>query len=121
MDVFTKNKLGTEFEKLPMSKTFVYLVIFSLINIVIGIFSQIILPPEIPLFYGLPQNSEQLAPSILIILPSIVSALIIVLNILISIKSSDVYIKKTLVFASILVTLLSTVTTYKILFLVSLF
>lgn len=92
--------------------------VVSGVTILSGLLSQFILPPEIPLFYGLPQTSEQIAPSILIIIPSTASLLITLVNILFISKASNIYLKKTLAFTSITISTLATITTLKIIFLV---
>lgn len=120
MDVSTKMNLNTAFDKLPLKKLNIFAFIISIITVIVGLISQIILPPEIPLFYGLPQNSAQISPSILIILPSSIAILMTSVNILISMYISDNYLKKALVFTSLLIAILSAITTYKILLLVSL-
>lgn len=111
-------KLNPEFEKLPLKKMFVASFFISVATILLGLIAQIILPPEIPLFYGLPQTSEQLSPAIFIILPSLASILITIINAIISIKIDGNYLKRTLAFASIAVSILAVITTYKIIFLV---
>lgn len=113
-------KLNPEFEKLPLKKLFVSSFFISVFAIIFGLLSQFILPPEIPLYYGLPQTTEQLAPSIFIILPSLISIAITVLNAVFSIKSHDNYLKRALAFASISIAILSIITTTKIVFLVGL-
>lgn len=107
-----------EFERLPLKKLFVSSFFISLFTLVIGLVAQIILPTEIPLFYGLPQTNEQLAPSLLIVLPSALSIIITIANALISIKVDNNYLKRALAFSSISVSVLAIITTYKIIFLV---
>ncbi len=111
-------KYGKEFEKLPLRKLFVVSFFMSIVTIIIGLITKSFLPPEIPLFYGLPQTQEQLTSSTLIILPSVTSILITIINFILSIKIQDNHLKKTLAFASVLVSLLAIITTYKIIFLV---
>jgi hypothetical protein len=103
---------------LPLKSLFTISAVINMVFILLGLVGQLVLPPEIPLFYGLPKNSEQLAPSIFIILPSISSLIITVVNAVISINIDGVYLKKSLAFASISVCLLSVIATYKIIFLV---
>ncbi len=116
-----KKYINPEFEKLPLKKMFVISGISSIILIFIGLLAQIFLPPQIPLFYGLPQTEIQLAPSILIILPSIFSIILTLVNAIVAIKINDNFLKKTLAFSSISVTLLIAITTLKIIFLISSF
>jgi hypothetical protein len=103
---------------LPLKQLFTISVSVSFIFVALGLLSQFILPPEIPLFYGLPKNSQQLAPSIFVILPSVISMLLTIVNAIISINTDGVYLKKSLAFASIAICLLSIIATYKIVFLV---
>ncbi len=118
MDKFKNIK--SEFEKLPLKNVYFFSLFFSAIIFIISLVSQFILPPQIPLYFGLPQTSDQLASSFMIIVPSLSSILIIIINILIAINLNDNYIKKTLAFGSISVFILSAITTIKIILLVSL-
>lgn len=111
-------KLGPKFEKLPLKKLFVYSFIINIIVIILGLLSIYILPPEIPLFYGLPRTSEQLAPSFLIILPATVSFLLTLFNVFLSINVNELYLKKALSFTSIFISILSLIGTFKIIFLI---
>lgn len=115
----TLKKINPEFEKLPLKKLFVFAFSISIIATILGAVSQFFLPPEIPLFYGLPQTSAQLAPSIFIILPSVISMFLIVVNVFVSLRTSDIYLKKTMAFTSIIVIALSIITIYKIFILVN--
>lgn len=103
---------------LPLKSLYTISTVINIVFIIFGLISQLILPPEIPLYYGLPKNSEQLASSIFIVLPSIISLIITLINAVISINIDGVYLKKALAFASISVCLLSVIATYKIIFLV---
>lgn len=103
---------------LPLKPLFITSIIVNFLFILLGLIGQLVLPPEIPLFYGLPKNSEQLAPSLFIVIPSLISLLIAVINAVISINIDGIYLKKALAFASISVCLLSVIATYKIIFLV---
>lgn len=103
---------------IPLKRLLVSSLVISVITIVLGLLAQLILPPQIPLYYGLPQTSEQITPSIFIILPSLLSIIITIINTSFSTKIHDIFLKKTLAFASISVSVLATITTYKIIFLV---
>lgn len=111
-------KINPEFDKLPLNRLLLASFIIAIVTVGIGLLAQFILPPQIPLYYGLPQTIEQIAPSILILLPSFISIFITILNTLLSIKIHDNYLGRTLAFASITVAVLATVTTFKIIFLV---
>ena len=77
------------------------------------------LPPEVPLFYGAAEGETQVAPSWMLIFPSVFSILTIVGNFFLTFLTSDEFIKKVLVISALVVTLFSVVTTLKIIFLVS--
>ncbi|MDP3917757.1 MAG: hypothetical protein Q8Q30_01110 [Candidatus Woesebacteria bacterium] len=108
-------------EKLPLRHLFIISLIINGVLVLSGLLAKFILPPEIPLYYGLPKNEDQLAKSIYIILPALISILITITNTVLSIISTSIYLKKTLAFASISITILSIVATYKIIFLVGSF
>lgn len=110
--------MDPRFEKLPLKYLFVISFFINLIFILFGLASTFILPPEIPLFYGLPKNSAQLAKSLYIIIPAAVSMVITIVNAVISINIESQYLKRTMAFASLSVTILSVIATYKIIFLV---
>ena len=106
------------FEKMPLKNLFLVSIVINLVFILLGLFANLILPPEIPLFYGLPKNSEQLTRSIFIVLPSLVSLVMTLVNITISVKVDSQYLKRVMAFASTGITILSIIATYKIIFLV---
>jgi len=114
-------KIDPRFEKLPLRHLFIISLIINGVLVLSGLLAKFILPPEIPLYYGLPKNEDQLAKSIYIILPALISILITFTNTVLSIISTSIYLKKTLAFASISITILSIVATYKIIFLVGSF
>lgn len=111
-------KVDPRFEKLPLKPLFITSIVISLIFLLIGVLSIFILPPVVPIFYGLPKTSEQLGNSFFIILPSLISLLLIVTNAIIAINLESQYLKRTLAFSSFLVSILNMITTYKIIALV---
>lgn len=79
------------------------------------------LPPIVPFLYGLPAGSDQLISSLgLLIAPSI-NILIIVLNIVLASFSKDLFFKRTLIVSGLFVSILTTITVLKIIFLVGFF
>lgn len=111
-------KIDPRFEKLPLKNLFIFSLISSLIFLIISLVSNLILPPQIPIFYGLPKTTEQLGKSIYIILPSLVSILITIINAVLAINIESQHQKRILAFSSLLVSILAIVTTYKIIALV---
>jgi len=79
------------------------------------------LPPVVPLMYGLPVGEEQLVAKGFLTIPSAVSVILIIVNVIIAKFSSASFIQKVLVGLTIAITLLSAVTTMKIFFLVASF
>ncbi|KKU01574.1 MAG: hypothetical protein UX88_C0021G0005 [Candidatus Woesebacteria bacterium GW2011_GWC2_47_16] len=101
-----------------------YAVAAFLVNILV-IFSVVLaqrfLPPEVPLFYGLAEGEEQLAPRLFLLIPSLASLVVLILNSLVSSRVEDIFIKKALVIAAIGTTFFAAITTLKIMFLVGSF
>ncbi len=103
-------------------KNYIYIALgVNLVILLIVVVSQRFLPPQVPLFYGLAEGEEQLAPSLALAIPSTVSILIIALNVFISSLAKDIFLKRTLVLAGVVTTIFSLVTTIKIILLVGSF
>lgn len=111
-------KVDPRFEKLPLKNLFVFSFLSSLLFLFLSSISIFILPPEIPIFYGLPKTSDQLGRSFYILLPSLVSISIVIVNSLVAIKIESQHQKRALAFTTLLVSILSMITTYKIVSLV---
>src|SRR3989344_1326972 len=70
----------TSLAKIPLKKvvyTCIALISISLISVFIF---QHNLPPEIPLFYGLAEGSEQLSSSFGLVIPSMLSFVVLIIN-----------------------------------------
>lgn len=81
-------------------------------------FSSRFLPPKLPLFYSLAWGDAQLANhQQLLIIPGLIS-LVALFNLIISwqLHNSQAFFKKTLIFISLLVSLILTITFLKIVF-----
>lgn len=111
-------KIVEKYKNLPQRNYFKFALILLLITFIIACLSQLILPPQIPLFYGLPQGSAQTTTPIWILLPSVIGLVINLINSYLSIVISDIYLKKTLAIASLAVSILALITTVKIVMLV---
>lgn len=79
------------------------------------------LPPQVPLYYGLAVGEEQLAYRWALIIPSLVSLFILLLNVILSLLIKNDFLKQVLVISGVLVTFFSLVTTVKIVLLVGSF
>lgn len=102
----------------PRNATVIACVVINLLIIVWIFISQAHLPPEVPLFYGLPSGEEQLSQSPLLILPPIISLILIGLNFLLIRTTKDKFLQNVLLSTMVVITALSTITIAKIIFLV---
>lgn len=108
----------TILEKLPLKGFFNVSWILDFMVIFFGILVQKRLPPQIPIFYGLPQGEAQISPSFGILIPPISSLIFIFLNLFLINVIKDEFIKKTLVIAGLTTAVFASVTVVKIVFLV---
>jgi len=117
-----EEKIGSKGQKLTEGLPFKNYVAASIVaNLVLITLTLLItrwMPPEIPLFYGLPQSNAQLASNWMLFIPSSVSLFIIGLNIALAKNVKNEFLKKTLILSSVAVTFFSAITTLKIIFLV---
>lgn len=107
---------GIPYKKLGITSFFI-----SLLIVILVITFQRNLPPEVPLFYGLPKGSDQITTSLILVLPSIISMIIVVVNLLIAFVIDDDFLKKVLVLAAVLSVFFSSITTIKIILLIGSF
>jgi quinol-cytochrome oxidoreductase complex cytochrome b subunit len=116
-----KEKFGKKEEILPsvpFKNYLSYAIVANIIVIVLVLLLRFFLPPQVPLYYGLPESSSQLVPSWYLPIPSLLSLLVIGVNITIAKALEDEFLKSILIFSSIAVTFFSLITTVKIVFLV---
>ena len=99
----------------------IYLILTALaINVVLIIATILLsskLPPQTPLYYGLPRGERQLSAPTSLILPLALSSLFIAVNSIIANFSKNQFLKNTLIAASLFSSLLSVVTVVKIILL----
>lgn len=107
--------------RLPFKDLIVASIFINIFMVAIILLIQKWLPPQIPLFYGKPSGEEQLASSLALTLPSIVSLLILLINVSLAVVLKDEFLRKTLILTTIAVTFFSVITTIKIIFLVGSF
>ncbi len=107
--------------RLPFKDFVVASAFINILMVAIVLLIQRWLPPQVPLFYGKPSGEEQLASSLVLTLPSIVSLLILLINVSFAAILKDEFLRKTLVLAAIVVTFFAAITTIKIIFLVGSF
>jgi len=114
-------KIAFSLKNIPFKKYLIISLSANFIFILLCLIAQLFLPPEIPLFYGLPEGKEQLAPTLSLIIPSAFSLILSFFNLLIAALLKDEFLRKALVVVSIAVFFLSLITTVKIFFLVGSF
>jgi len=107
-----------ERKKVPFSKQVVYCLLINLVMILLAALSIFVLPPEIPLLYGLPEGNDQLVKSWAITIPNLTALLLMLINTIFAINTKDEYIKKIIVLAGFTATFFATITVIKIFFLV---
>lgn len=116
------NKLSQlKIKSLPFRQYFFAGIILNLALILGVLATQKFLPPVVPLFYGLAEGEEQLAPKIFLALPAAVSLLVLVINGLISLEIQDEFLKKALILAAIGSSFFAAITIIKIALLVGSF
>ncbi len=105
-------------EKLPLKGYFNASWILNFIIIIFSLLIQKRLPPQIPIFYGLPQGEAQLSSPIGILIPSVSSLIFVLLNLFLINIIKDEFIKKVLVVAGLTTAVFASITVVKIIFLV---
>lgn len=79
------------------------------------------MPPVVPLFYGKPSGEGQLVPTLGLLIAPAASLLITLLNTALSVVTNDTFFKQVLIATTLLITLLTTITVLKVIFLVGFF
>ncbi len=110
--------LSQDQKSYPMRLRLIQISFISIITIAAVLIFRKTIPPQVPLFYGLPKGEEQLAPSTNLVIPSLISLAIIITNFALSTVIKDDFLKKALVLTAIVCVFFSTITIVKIFFLV---
>jgi len=105
-------------KKLPLKEYFKASLILNFAVILFGLLIQGRLPPQIPIFYGLPQGEAQISSSFAILIPPVFSLVFICFNLFLTTVVKDEFIKKTLVVAGFATSVFASITIIKIIFLV---
>ena len=118
-EITTKKESATS--EIPYFKAAILVVILNILFIASIIFLQKYLPPQIPLFYGLPETAEQLATALSLIIPPAISTSILIINTTICIFISDEFLKKTLMISGLATFIFSFIAVVRIIMLVGSF
>lgn len=124
--LFSNRNIGTKIEEsgsllkkgVPFFRYVIGGVVVNFVVIFFAIIFKKNLPPEIPLYYGLPDGISQIAQSEMFFIPSFFALVIIIFNTSLSFLTKDVLLKRALVISSLLITVLASITAVKIFFLV---
>lgn len=117
--VLTKAKgKQVSFSRLVFKQYFYFFFLLDISFLVLIYFLRSHFPPEIPLFYGLAEGGEQLANSMFLALPVLLSLLILLFNMVVSLFINNIFFKKTLLVSAFGANILIVITTLKIFFLV---
>jgi hypothetical protein len=114
-----KTKLTQLFRDLPLKKSLYVSLVLAVIDIFIVLLLKRRLPPEVPLFYGLPEGEGQLTTSSFgLLITGVFSLSVIALNTSAALFVNDEFIQKTLMFTESVVAFMCLFTTLEIIFLV---
>ncbi len=108
-------------KNIPLLKLVLFATGLNLATIATVILLQSRLPPEVPLLYGLAEGQEQLAASISLIVPPIISIVIIFVNTILTSVTKNNLLKSFLIVTAAASSFFSTTTILKIIFLVGSF
>jgi len=107
-----------ENKKVPFTKQIIYCLVINLVMITLAILSIFMLPPEIPLLYGLPEGNDQLVKSWAIVIPNLTSLIIMFVNSILAMRTKDEYLKKVVILTGFTATFFAIITVLKIFFLI---
>lgn len=96
-------------------------IVVNVLTILVIILLKNSLPPVVPLFYGLPVSVDELTTNIGLIIPSLISICLIIINIIVAKGTKDTFLEKIFTGLIIAVTALSLITIIKIITLVGVF
>ncbi len=106
---------------LPFKEYFIGSLILNLVIAVLVLVLRGMLPPVVPLFYGLPTGEEQLVSNYFLTIPSLIALFLTTINAFITKFFKDTFTHKVLIGLTVAITLLASITTIKIFFLVASF
>jgi len=112
------SKAKEDFKRIPFAGPFYFFLAVNVFVIIMAVLAQKRLPPQIPLYYGLPRGEQQLSDKAGILIPNIISLSVLILNTALSYLVKDEFLRKTLVVFGFVTVILATITTLKIILLV---
>jgi hypothetical protein len=109
------------FNKVVFRNYFLVAVGVDILTILTPLLLRNLLPPLVPLFYGRPVGERQLISTLGLSIAPLASLLITVVNLLLSLRAKDLFIKRVLAISALVISALTAITVTKIIFLVGLF
>lgn len=110
--------LGKIISEIPFFKLLLVSLFICIVTISLVLLSEDRIPPQVPLFYGLPEGEEQIVPRLALTIPSFMALIIIVINTVLATIFENNFVRNALVLTSFAVTLFATITVVKIVLLV---
>jgi hypothetical protein len=104
-----------------LKRAFWISVFINLANITAYFLLRNHLPPEIPLYYGMAEGDQQLAPTHGLLFPSLFALGVIIINSALALMIKNDFLKHVLILAALGITVLVAITTVKIVLLVGSF
>lgn len=92
--------------------------LMNLATFFVAFYSQKYLPPVVPLFYSRPWGKDQLTSPLFLVLLPVLSVLVLTINTLLSSLVSEKLLQRSLLAASLVVSLLSTIAVFKVILLI---
>lgn len=112
---------GTFWKKTPFNGFLIAAFILDLVTMSVILLVKGYLPPIVPLLYGRPSGESQLVPTLILLAAPALSIFFIIINWLITNLITDLFAKKLLIITTFLLSLLTSITVFKIIFLIGFF
>lgn len=113
-----KTRQDSQPTKIPFLKLIYISIGLNTVVLAAILFFKNSLPPQVPLFYGLPEGEEQLTNSLNLIIAPTISFFVLGINVIFSLMTKNDLLKKTLITASFFVSLFSFITLVQIFLLI---
>ena len=114
-------KRDSVLSEIPFYKLALFVIVVNIILIVLILVFEKSIPPEIPLFYGLPESAEQLTTTRSLIIPPSASTMVIIINTTLAVFTKDDFLKKALMVSAIATGIFSSIAVFKVALLVGSF
>jgi hypothetical protein len=108
-------------KNLPYKGCIYFSIILNAVSVIFILVLKRILPPVVPLFYGLPAGADQLTSNLGLLLAPATGFAITAVNVFISNMTRDIFLRRALIISSAFASILLAITVIKIVFLVGFF